>query len=37
MQTLTEIIWTREITPEECHNTVICPIYNKVDKLECSN
>jgi hypothetical protein len=26
-----------EIMPEECRNAVICPIYNKVDKLECGN
>jgi hypothetical protein len=37
MQALTEIIWISEIMPEECHNVVICPIYNKVDKSECSN
>jgi hypothetical protein len=30
-------IWEREEIPEECRTGLICPIFKKGDKLNCSN
>jgi hypothetical protein len=37
MQTLIEILWINEITPEERHTAKVSPIYKKGDPLESCN